>query len=192
MSSPKTPDVSTPPSDGSKPMSQGRVKWFNNKAGYGFVTVSSGDHEGEDVFVHHSAINVSQEQYRYLIQGEYVEFDLCSVSDSAHKWQAGAVHGINNGKLMCETRLETRESRTTRGPSDEDKRPPRAAGRDDSSQPHYRVRSRGSGPREGEEYVLVRRRTTTNNARSHGERSSPTKDVLRPRQQKAPYRDGDN
>ena len=29
----------------------GRVKWFNNKAGYGFITASDGDRAGEDVFV---------------------------------------------------------------------------------------------------------------------------------------------
>ena len=36
----------------------GSVKWFNNKAGYGFVTVKGGDHDGKDVFAHYSAIKV--------------------------------------------------------------------------------------------------------------------------------------
>ena len=44
----------------------GRVKWFNNKAGYGFITVTDGDRSGSDIFVHHSAINVESQQYRYL------------------------------------------------------------------------------------------------------------------------------
>jgi cold shock CspA family protein len=40
-------------------MSQtGRVKWFNSKAGYGFITVTDGPKSGTDVFVHHSAIKV--------------------------------------------------------------------------------------------------------------------------------------
>lgn len=39
-----------------------RCKWFNNKAGYGFVTVSGGEHDGTDVFVHHSGIVVDKEQ----------------------------------------------------------------------------------------------------------------------------------
>jgi cold shock CspA family protein len=34
----------------------GRVKWFNNKAGYGFITVTDGPKSGSDVFVHHSSI----------------------------------------------------------------------------------------------------------------------------------------
>lgn len=90
-------------------ITNGRVKWFNNKAGYGFITSST----GEDVFVHHSAIKVSQEQYRYLVQGEYVEFTQNSLSNSKHKYQAGSVKGISNGKLMCETRQESRDSRQT-------------------------------------------------------------------------------
>ena len=182
MSPQETSDTSTTPVDTPVSMSLGRVKWFNNKAGYGFVTVSSGDHEGEDVFVHHSAINVSQEQYRYLIQGEYVEFKLCSVSDSTHKWQAGSVHGINGGKLMCETRLETRlETRPpTHSTSDDVQRQSRSVSHDTDSSSHYRVRTRGPGPREGEEWMLVRRRAPRQQ-QSQRQPSSPQKDVLRQR-----------
>jgi len=189
MSAPETPDVSTMPVDEMESRSFGRVKWFNNKAGYGFVTCTSGEHEGEDVFVHHTAINVSQEQYRYLIQGEYVEFKLCNVSDSTHKWQAGSVNGINNGKLMCETRLETRDNRVVHQQStDTEHRPSRSANRDENSQSHYKVRTRGPGPRDGDEWMLVRRRGS--NSRPHT--NSPHKEVLRSRQNKGPYRDGDN
>ena len=39
----------------------GRVKWFNNKAGYGFITVTDGPKAGTDVFVHHSVIKVAKE-----------------------------------------------------------------------------------------------------------------------------------
>ena len=53
----------------------GRVKWFNNKAGYGFITVNDCEtNEERDMFVHHSEIKVEQTQYKYLVQGEYVEF----------------------------------------------------------------------------------------------------------------------
>ena len=40
----------------------GRVKWFNNKAGYGFITITDGDRSGSDIFVHHSAIMINNQQ----------------------------------------------------------------------------------------------------------------------------------
>ena len=94
----------------------GRVKWFNNKTGFGFITAltdSEGVKEGSDVFVHHSAIKVAQEQYRYLVQGEYVEFVLSKLvnadaSASRHEFQAVDVSGVKGGKLICETRWESR------------------------------------------------------------------------------------
>ena len=90
----------------------GRVKWFNNKAGYGFITVTDGPKSGTDVFVHHSAIRVDSEQYKYLVQGEYIEFSLSDTKTDTHQFQAGEVSGINGGKLMCETRRDSRSSRT--------------------------------------------------------------------------------
>jgi CspA family cold shock protein len=188
MSSPKTPDVSQPTftQPTSTSMTNGRVKWFNNKAGYGFITVSVGDNVGTDVFVHHSAIEVSQEQYRYLVQGEYVEFTLCQVENDVHKWQAGSVKGVNNGKLMCETRMETREQRMTHNTDEEPySRPPRqeSSNRD----PSYRIRSRGPGPREGDEWMLVRRRPPRQGGpqtsqTSQTQQTSQPRDVLRQRQ----------
>jgi len=89
----------------------GRVKWFNNKAGYGFVTVTDGPKAGTDVFVHHSSIKVDGELYKYLVQGEYVEFSLLSSTSDNHEFQAGDVSGIKGGKLMCETRRELRSAR---------------------------------------------------------------------------------
>ena len=90
----------------------GRVKWFNTKAGYGFITVTDGPKSGSDVFVHHSSIKVDSEQYKYLVQGEYIEFSLSDTKTSAHEFQAGDVSGIKGGKLMCETRNETKTART--------------------------------------------------------------------------------
>lgn len=90
----------------------GRVKWFNNKAGYGFITVTDGPRSGSDIFVHHSAVNVENQQYKYLIQGEYVEFDLVRTESTNHEWQAAKVAGIRGGKLMCETRRESKIARS--------------------------------------------------------------------------------
>ena len=89
----------------------GRVKWFNNKAGYGFITVTDGLKAGSDIFVHHSSIKVDSDQYKYLVQGEYIEFSFSSVSSDKHEFQAGDVSGIKGGKLMCETRRELSSSR---------------------------------------------------------------------------------
>lgn len=85
----------------------GRVKWFNNKAGYGFITVTDGEHSGTDVFVHHISITLqSEQQYRYLVQGEYVEFSICKIEGGKHDFQSSNVTGIKSGKLMCETRRD--------------------------------------------------------------------------------------
>ena len=51
-------------------MAKGVVKWFNNAKGYGFITPESGN----DVFVHHSAIQ--GEGYKTLEEGQEVEFEI--------------------------------------------------------------------------------------------------------------------
>jgi CspA family cold shock protein len=90
----------------------GCVKWFNNKAGFGFITVTDGKNVGSDIFVHHTNVNVENQQYRYLVQGEYVEFEVLPSKSDNHEWQASNVHGIKGGKLMCETRRDFKLSRT--------------------------------------------------------------------------------
>jgi CspA family cold shock protein len=54
--------------DGS--VARGRVKWFNNSKGYGFIARE----DGPDVFVHYSAIR--GEGYKSLDEGEEVEFEI--------------------------------------------------------------------------------------------------------------------
>ena len=114
----------------------GIVKWFNNRAGFGFVTVLSGDRKEEDVFAHHSGITVDSEQYKYLVQGEYVTFDLRKSDNQEHPYQAGNIRGVEGGPLMCETRLAMRKS----SQDGEEKRQPRS---------RRQQRPRGTGPREG-------------------------------------------
>jgi cold shock CspA family protein len=91
-----------------------RVKWFNNKNGYGFA--STLEDEPKDVFVHHTSLSVGKEQYRYLVQGEYVDLDVSPITDEAskHKWQSANVTGVKSGPLMCETRQEMRDSSASR------------------------------------------------------------------------------
>ncbi len=51
-------------------MAQGTVKWFSNEKGYGFIERE----EGDDVFVHFSAINM--DGYKTLTEGQRVEFEV--------------------------------------------------------------------------------------------------------------------
>lgn len=51
-------------------MSRGKVKWFHDAKGYGFIELE----DGNEVFVHYSAINV--EGYKTLAEGQEVEFEL--------------------------------------------------------------------------------------------------------------------
>ena len=51
-------------------MAQGTVKWFNDAKGYGFIKIEN----GEDVFVHYSAIQA--QGFKSLAEGEQVEFEV--------------------------------------------------------------------------------------------------------------------
>jgi CspA family cold shock protein len=51
-------------------MPSGKVKWFNDSKGYGFIEQESGD----DVFVHHSSIQ--GEGFKTLAEGQAVEFEI--------------------------------------------------------------------------------------------------------------------
>lgn len=148
----------------------GRVKWFNNRAGFGFVTVMEGEKKDEDVFVHHSGIEVNSEQYKYLVQGEYVSFVLRESDNDEHPYQAGDVKGVLSGWLMCETRNANRSSRDDDEEEGDDSSQRRRRPRQSQGQ-NRRVRPRGSGPRsgsgdEGGEWVLTRRSRNTSGRRN--------------------------
>jgi cold shock protein len=135
----------------------GRVKWFNNKAGYGFITITDGQKSGTDVFVHHSSVTTGQEQYTYLVQGEYVEFELIPVQKEGFDVQATKVSGIKGGKLMCETRKDFRVARNTyKSSNTEDKQV-------EPSPPVKKQR------------VPKRTTTTTNTDKSNTDKSKPNK-----------------
>lgn len=148
----------------------GTVKWFNNRAGFGFITVCEpGEYENKEIFVHWSSIRVSNSQYKYLFQGEYVDFTLVKANSNKHEYQAMNVSGVKGGPIMCETRRTLNHSpsggppssrfRSRRRDQDNYDRPPR---RESSSGDGYRPRNsrprpprdQSSGPSKDNEQLL--------------------------------------
>ena len=79
---------------------QGRVKWFNNEKGYGFIDYP----EGEDIFVHYSAIK--QDGYKTLSEGQVVEFDLIETAKGLQAINVLAVSNVNAQKYNHIRQLE--------------------------------------------------------------------------------------
>ena len=67
-------------------MEQGTVKWFNDAKGFGFITRQN----GEDVFVHHTAIQ--SQGFRSLQEGQQVQFNVVK---GPKGWQAENVQASN-------------------------------------------------------------------------------------------------
>jgi cold shock CspA family protein len=127
-----------------------RVKWFNRQTGWGFLSLTSSaeDHENDDIFVHWKSLNVEEELYKYLVNGEYVHININYTPDGEHSYQATNVCGVDGGHLMCQTRHNENESRRSDDGGDEEQqrgrqRPPR--------------RTYHRGPRDGEEWQRVSR-----------------------------------
>lgn len=59
-------------------MAQGKVKWFNNQKGYGFLEIEP----GKDVFVHYSA--VTGDGFKTLTEGDLVNFDIVDGPKGQH------------------------------------------------------------------------------------------------------------
>jgi CspA family cold shock protein len=66
-------------------LAQGTVKWFSNEKGYGFIQRD----EGDDVFVHHSAVQMEGD--RSLTEGQRVEFEVVQGDKGL---QAANVHPV--------------------------------------------------------------------------------------------------
>lgn len=95
----------------------GQVKWFNSKTGYGFITaLTEGEYKNKDIFVHYSNLILTNSQYKYLVQGEYVEFETVKPDSGEHEFHAIKVSGILGGNLMCEVRHIASQERVSRNP----------------------------------------------------------------------------
>lgn len=70
-------------------MPTGKVKWFSNVKGYGFVNTD--DNEDEDIFVHFTAIEM--EGYRKLTSGQKIEFEI---EDGPKGLQAQKIRSVDN------------------------------------------------------------------------------------------------
>ena len=60
-------------------MTKGRVKWFNDAKGYGFIEQEG----GEDVFVHFTAIQT--DGFKTLAEGQQVEFEVTDGKKGPHR-----------------------------------------------------------------------------------------------------------
>ena len=77
----------------------GRVKWFNDRKGYGFLTDCK---SSNDIFVHFSAIKAEEDVYKTLIEGEYVSYT--AGKDKDDKSIALDITGVQGGPLLCENK----------------------------------------------------------------------------------------
>jgi len=78
----------------------GQCKWWSDKHGYGFVTVTSdGEMKGKEIFLHYSGIRPLNSNYRTLKKGEYVNFDITT---GPKGMQGTNVTGIGGGSLICD------------------------------------------------------------------------------------------
>ena len=69
---------------------KGKVKWFNNAKGYGFI----GREDGPDVFVHYSSIQL--DGYKTLKEGDDVEFDIVQGQKGAQADAVVRLRGVSS------------------------------------------------------------------------------------------------
>jgi len=106
----------------------GRIKWFNNRKGFGFLTDCE---TNDDIFVHFSAIQTPNDVYKSLIEGEYVQYQ--PGTDKSGKSVALNITGVAGGPLLCQNKerriyrvkRDTEESGEKRQPRRNNRRPTR-------------------------------------------------------------------
>lgn len=110
----------------------GICKWFNDVSGYGFLVIETGDNAGKDVFVHYTGITPLTSQYKSLVSGEYLSFDIIK---GIKGLQAVNVTGYNGGPLLCDVNHIPKTTTQPRGSHDDSIGPSRRDGREGRMSP---------------------------------------------------------
>ncbi len=84
-------------------MSDGTVKWFNPRKGYGFIATT----DGRDIFVHYSSI--SGDGYKSLAEGDAVTFDVIE-GDKGLRAENVVARGASTGKTESESKEESQST----------------------------------------------------------------------------------
>jgi CspA family cold shock protein len=128
----------------------GQVKWFNRKAGYGFIHVLSSN---QDVFVHHSGIVTKDSIFKYLVDGETVRLRVVATTTD-HRSKAVDVQAVEGATLMCELHFEQRKTQNEREQADKTNRYSVKPSGDKPPRREYRGAKNASAPTNGE-WVLT-------------------------------------
>ena len=80
------------------PVHWGRVKWYDAKKQFGFISGLDGS---EDLFVHFTELSSRKGHPAVLYTGEYVEYRVLDANDQSQQAKAINVTGIGGGPLLC-------------------------------------------------------------------------------------------
>ncbi|CBL45151.1 Cold-shock protein CspD [gamma proteobacterium HdN1] len=83
-------------------MATGKVKWFNNAKGYGFIRP---DGEGDDLFVHYSYIHM--DGYKSLKAGQVVTYEIREAPKGLHAVNIGLVEHAHDGEAAFDGQQHT-------------------------------------------------------------------------------------